>query len=85
MTSLRNFNSVLQGMRHPGIDRRKSHNKDTKSGSISASKNLKRLQKNKKEESSSEPIEAVVRPVKQMTLADTKPKKGEVATIKLHH
>ena len=70
-------------MRHPGIERRKPNNKDSKSGPIGSSKNLKRLQK-KKEESPIEPVESIVRPVKKMTLADTKPKKGEVAKIQLN-
>ena len=69
-------------MRHPGIEKRKT-SKDQRTGPIGSSKNLKRLQRNKKEEAPVDPVESVVRPVKKMTLADTKPKKGEIAKIKL--
>ena len=76
-------------MRHPGIEKRKTGGSDhQRSGPIGSSKNLKRLQKSKKEETPTHPaetaVEAVVRPVKKMTLADTKPKKGEVAKIQLN-
>ena len=70
-------------MRHPGIERRRP-GKDSKSGAIGNSKQLKRLQsKNKKDEIPPESAESIVRPVKKMTLADTEPKKGEVAKIQL--
>lgn len=75
---------LAQGLRHPGIERRRP-GKDAKSGPLGSTKNIKRLQpKVKKEEiPPSESAESIVRPVKKMTLADTKPKKGEVAKIQL--
>ncbi|XP_076822186.1 uncharacterized protein LOC143468718 isoform X2 [Clavelina lepadiformis] len=67
------------GMRHPGIEKRK----DGKAGVV-GSKSTRRVPKNEKKDEStaseSSP-ESIVRPVKKMTLADTKPKKGEVAKI----
>ena len=72
-------------MRHPGIEKRKPPAKEhPRTGPIGSSKNLKRLQKPKKEEASLESVDAIVKPVKKMTLADTKPKKGEIATIQLN-
>jgi len=71
-------------MRHPGIEKRRTGSSDhPRSGPIGSSKNLKRLQKPKKEEIPAEPVEGAIRSVKKMTLADTRPKKGEVAKIQL--
>jgi len=82
----------IQGMRHPGVDKKKlggnrrgDRNDDRlkRTGPIGGQKSLKRLQKNaKKEEKAQTSTEDITSTAKKLTLADTRPKKGEVSKIK---
>lgn len=80
-------------MRHPGVEKRKLMNKNDRgedkskrSGPIGAAKGVKRLQQknDQKEENENEPeaLKSITTTTKKLTLADTKPKKGEIAKIK---